>query len=175
MGLLRMGRLSILVMSRSRSANTLSALNSCPGPSGTLNTTDVLYASAAPRAARRGRAARSGHALMTMKSLSPRYIQLRGQVYACSQHCREQQCPCEYCKALPLGEQQERCRWRGARPGVERTCHERLARQQEEAEHVGAAPDAALQHVQPVVVRGALAADRADIPAAGTQMFSCRS
>ena len=48
-----MGRLSILVMSSSRSANTLSALNSCPAPSGTENTTLVLKSEPPDRAAQR--------------------------------------------------------------------------------------------------------------------------
>ena len=51
MGLLRMGRLSILLMSSSRSANTLSALNSWPGPSGTEKTTLVLKSEAPDLAA----------------------------------------------------------------------------------------------------------------------------
>ena len=54
MGLLRMGRLSILLMSSSRSANTLSALKSCPGPSGTEKTTLVLKSEAPPLAAAHG-------------------------------------------------------------------------------------------------------------------------
>lgn len=53
---LRIGLLSILVMSMSRSANTLSALNSCPGPSLRLNTMLVLkgLASASPSRDNRG-------------------------------------------------------------------------------------------------------------------------
>ena len=51
MGLLRMGRLSILVMSRSRNANTLSALNNWPALSGTENTTLVLNSEAPSDAA----------------------------------------------------------------------------------------------------------------------------
>jgi hypothetical protein len=43
MGLVRMGRDSILVMSMSRRANTDSALNSWPGPSLSEKTMDVLY------------------------------------------------------------------------------------------------------------------------------------
>ena len=52
MGWLRMGRLSIFVMSRSRIANTLSALNSWPALSGTEKTTLVLKTEAPNRAAR---------------------------------------------------------------------------------------------------------------------------
>ena len=46
-----MGRLSILVISSSRIANTLSALNSWPALSGTENTTLVLKSEALSRAA----------------------------------------------------------------------------------------------------------------------------
>ncbi len=144
MGLLRMGRLSILLMSRSRSANTLSALNSCPGPSGTENTTLVLKSEAPDLAAQHRKSI--GEQLRRHRNHTVPFDSCSGAADSWSlEKEREKQTCCDV----------------GAL-----TCDKRLSCQGDESAHVGLPSlDVSGQYLQPIQLSCSLTADRCCIPA----------